>query len=76
MVNMPSSLSEKFRKYSTWELFWKMITATLISILIIIYSLINLINIKVSVLSVLGLIIGLTLFIYGVLAIKRHYKKM
>ena len=58
------------------KLDWSTIIMAFIGLLILIYSLINLINIKVSVLSVLGLIMGLTLFIYGVLAIKQQYKMM
>ncbi|MBI2045197.1 hypothetical protein HYT23_04000 [Candidatus Pacearchaeota archaeon] len=66
---------DKAKKHVSWELFWKIITFTLIGLVIFIYSLINIVNNKTSILSIIGLIMGILIFIYGVFAIKRNYKK-
>jgi len=64
------------KKYVAWELFWKMITFTLIGLFIFVYSLINIVNNKTSILSIIGLIAGILIFIYGIFAIKRNYNNI
>lgn len=66
----------KAREHLKMQFLITMIAFTLMGLLIFIYSLVNLVNNKLIALSVIGLIIGLIVFIHGLFAVKRNYKKM
>ncbi len=66
----------KVNHHTSWELFWKMITFTLIGLAVFIYSLVSILNNKSSLLLIIGIISGILIFIYGIFATKRHYKNI